>query len=129
MCEVVVSDAKSVLPWVALSGVTGTGASTSVDLGGVSNEFTMNLVITGSPSSLDVRLQGSHDDVNWFTILESTTTGSHPLSTEFTLGEETTGTPDRRYRPHARYVRAIVNTLSGGSSPTVTASIAVGRVI
>ena len=122
---------KSRLPFTSLNSATDTGAGTSVDLEGVANEFTMNVVVTGSPSSLTVRLQGSHDGTNWFTILDSDNSGSKVYGTEYANKHETldNSLTARPLKPHARYVRANLVTLTGGTSPTVTATVATGEVV
>lgn len=119
-----------ILPFVSLSAAGAAGPGISVDLNGTSNEFTLVTTVTGSPSSVNVNLEGSHDNVNWFGIVSSTSIGSQVvLSTEVTSGQPVGSTPDATYKPHARYVRAHLVSLSGGTSPTVTATVAVGTVV
>ena len=133
MCEISVSSAKSVLPWVALNAVTETGSSASVDLDGVSNEFTIFASWTGSPTAVSARLQGSHDGVTWFDIpntsVSEATPGGPLRSTTVGGGSANSNSPFIVPMPYARYVRAYLSTLTGGSSPTVTVTAAVGKVI
>lgn len=96
------------LPFVSLNAATATGAGASRDLEGVYTRHTLAVSVTGGPESLQVRLEGSHDGINW-----------HVLSGTFA----STGfyTADSHL---VRYVRANFISISGGSSPTVTATIA-----
>src|SRR4051812_23350894 len=119
MCDIAVTDGKSVLPFAILSAASSTGAGASTDLGGVAREWTTHTVTTGSPVSVDLRVQGSLDNVNWFTLGEPSA-GSQGVT-------ELSGASNAA-RPYFRYVRGNVFTLSGGSSPTVTVYAAVGKV-
>lgn len=138
MCDISVSDAKSVLPWTSLSAASDPVIGTAVDLGGVASEFTLHTIKTGSPSTATVALEGSLDGTNWYSL-------SAPMATVNTGG--VTGvevrsnlvmpygndggsgnTPIARSLAFARHVRANLTAISGGTSPTVTAIIAVGRV-
>jgi hypothetical protein len=130
MCEVAVSQAKSVLPFKSLDTATESGTDgTSIDLGGVSNEYTVHHFTTGSPTAAQVTIMGSLDGVNWFGTGVTSLSATGYASSTVTNGEEISGTPDRIYMPHVRYIRARLSTLSGGTSPTVTAWVAVGHVI
>lgn len=122
---------QSILPYVALNAATADGASTVVDLNGVSNEFSLIVVATGTPTGGYVSLQGSHDGVNWASIGVSSNLSSTPYaaSSELTNGQISGSTPGATYKPFVRYVRANLIGLSGGTSPTVTATIAVGHII
>jgi len=127
MCDFSVSDAKAILPWVALDAVTIEGTTSSVvDLGGVSNEFTLNVVATGNETvaftKLDVRLEGSLDGEDWYSLLG---TSSSIFAAKQNL---TTEDESRTKRPHARYVRVRLAELAGGTSPTVSAQVAVGKI-
>lgn len=114
-----------VLPFASLSAVSAVGAGSSADLNGVSDEFTMYVTSTGSPTYL-VHLEGSHDGVNWFTV--ATSSSANPVSTVVSGGQQAGSSPVASYMHLARYVRANLISLSGGSSPTITATIAVGEV-
>jgi len=98
------------LPFVSLDAATVAGTGASRDLEGVGSIFGVLVFATGSPSTVTVQLEGSHDDVNWFAVGSPTITTA-PSYTNFT---------DLAFR----YVRANLVTLSGGSAPTVTVSIA-----
>jgi hypothetical protein len=119
-----------ILPFTALASASSTGPGAVVDLNGTSNEFSMFVVTSGSPSAAEVQLEGSHDGVNWFDlpVAISAITGN-VASTEFTNGQVESYLPGAQVKPFARYVRANLETLTGGTSPTVTATVAVGKVV
>lgn len=91
-----------------LAAVTATGAGTAFDLGTMRDEFSLLAATTGSPT-FSVTFQGSLDGTDWFAL------GSAISSV--TNGTAVTG-------QIARYVRANLTTLTGGTSPTVTAELA-----
>lgn len=65
--------------------------------------------MTGAPTTVSVTLQGSLDGVNWFVLAtSSSTTGDYQSVAD---------------KP-VFFVRANLATLTGGTSPTVTARIA-----
>lgn len=66
--------------------------------------YVVHATATGSPSAISVILQGSLDGESWFT-----------LGVAQGLPTWITGKP-------VKYVRAYLDTMSGGSSPTVTVS-------
>ena len=103
------------LPFTSLSAATSTGSGASKDLEGVFRTHTLAVTITGSPSAFSINLQGSHDGISWYTS-----------NAAATLTEQNVGTAG--YATHDlylwRYVRANLTVLTGGSSPTVTATIA-----
>lgn len=100
---------------VSLAAVTGTGVGGVVDLGVSASKFTMCYTITGAPATVSLKLQGSHDATNWFDIATSTATASGATSS-FDLFV-------------ARYLRANLGTLTGGTAPTVTATVGAGGVV
>ncbi|GAA1015883.1 hypothetical protein Aple_010680 [Acrocarpospora pleiomorpha] len=71
----------------------------------------MIVTVTGAPTSATVLLEGSHDGVRWAVLDELSEQGQGGLVTPATAHL-------------VRYVRARLQTLSGGSDPTVTATIA-----
>jgi len=99
------------LPFTILNAVTATGTSAAKDLEGVGSTFDILLFTTGSPSTVTVLLEGSHDGTNWYQITNPAVTLStpHVAVTGYLF----------------RFVRASLTTLTGGSSPTVTATVAV----
>jgi hypothetical protein len=126
MCDITVSDSKSVLPYKSIDAATSVGAGVVLDLNGVSNEFTMQVETTGSPS-LTVLLEGSLDGVNFHSM---NTFGSTLRATDESYGlvDTTLSSAQPVSKPFVRYVRANVTAFSGGTSPTVTAWVAVGKV-
>lgn len=97
-------------PVVALDAVTAIGPGPSIDLGRIMSIHTLVRVLTGSPTSANVSLEGSHDGANWFTLASATTSSA----IEVAHGQQRA----------VRYVRANLTTLSGGTAPTVSATIA-----
>lgn len=120
---------KSILPFVALNAATSTGPGSSVDLQGVSDAFTLYASATGSPTDWRVYLELSHDGSNWFFAGQVTNTSAQYTSTKTNFGSVTGSSPPVSYVPHARYARANLTVLTGGTSPTVTATIAVGEIL
>lgn len=99
------------LPFTTLSGATSAGVGVARDLEGTFGTHHCEVFYTGAPSSIAVDLEGSHDGANWFRLvtLSGVTTGRmRGVSTSLL----------------ARFVRANITDLTGGSSPTVTATIA-----
>lgn len=93
-----------------LSAATATGAGAVFNLMLCHGNFTMAVTVTGAPASCAVQLQGSLDNTNWYNM------GSATSNTSGTAVVNATNMP-------AQYVRANLTTLSGGTSPTVTAVI------
>lgn len=125
-----------ILPFTSLASATSVGPGVSMDLNGTSNEFTLFGIATGSPTSAGVQLEGSHDGVNWFNLPPGLNlaggggAAGQVQSTEFTnTNDNGGGQPATATKPHARYVRAHLTNLAGGTAPTVTATIAVGKVV
>lgn len=138
MCEVSVSDAKSVLPFVSLNGATGTGEGSSIDLGGVASDFmaVFRRNDTATYTDLHVKLQGSLDGVDWYSLnLEHDSNGSnHGMGSSLFVVRsndyiDPTELQSLTPKYMARHVRAYVEAISGSGTPTITATIAVGRVI
>lgn len=67
----------------------------------------MQIITTGSPDIVNCRLEGSFDGINWVTLGSTTDPSSYTFSVQFP----------------ALCVRANLISLSGGSSPTVTAIV------
>lgn len=98
------------LPFASLDAATATGPGASRDLESLFRVITMAMSTTGSPSTVAIDLEGSHDGTNWFQLI-----GGTPSQGAVSIGTHL-----------VRHVRANLKTLTGGSSPTVTATIAVG---
>lgn len=99
------------LPFVALDAVAATGPGPTKDLEGVCREFSIVVTATGAPDNVSVVLQGSHDELVWYGIATVPLGAFSPDPGHFT-----------------RYVRANLQALSGGTSPTVRVTIAHGNV-
>ena len=105
-------------PTKILDAATATGAGSMYALppsqfDGLASNYTWQVITTGAPASLSVKFEGSNDGGNtWATLDTSTQTGGElraVANTPVTL------------------VRANVATLTGGTSPTVTVIVQVGR--
>lgn len=102
------------LPAVSLNAATAAGVGTAKDLEAVlGNHQLIATLVTSGATNADVDVEISHDGVRWVRLggisfsassAETRTTG--PLS------------------GLARFVRANLVSLSGGASPTVTATVA-----
>lgn len=97
-------------PSTSLNAVTATGAGTVVDLGVVRSVHTMQTTVTGAPSAVTVNLEGSLSAGGPWAVLVASTSTAGDVQT--VSGKA------------VRYVRANLVTLTGGTSPTVTALIA-----
>lgn len=95
----------------SLSAAAAPGNGTAFNLGSAVNNISVQLNVSGTPSAVSVSFQGSLDGTNWNTIGSAITSSAATSLTAFA------GTP-------VTQIRAVLNTLSGGSSPTVTALIA-----
>ena len=96
-------------PFVALSAATATGASGGVDLTWCASNASIILTVTGAPTAVSVNLEGSLDGTNWVVLKTLTAAG---------VGSST-GVP-------VRFIRANLTTLTGGTTPTVTALLGAG---
>ena len=95
-----------------LDQVTTTVVSSSLIFRKGVEKHTVQITTTGGPSAVTVDLEGSLDGINWALVLTS------PLSAaELVAGVAITFIADKT----VRYVRLNLPTLTGGSSPTVTA--------
>lgn len=95
------------LPFISLGAAPSVQVGAAKDLEGVFGDHHLLVSVTGSPS-FTVQLEGSLDGVNW-TSFGQASSGTFSVILAGTL---------------LRYVRANLVSLAGGSSPTVTASIA-----
>jgi hypothetical protein len=69
------------------------------------NQFTVNVVTTGSPASYSVQLQGSLDGVTWNNVGSAITAdGFYAVSVS------------NQYYP---FIRGNITAVSGGTSPTI----------
>lgn len=100
------------LPFTSLDAATAVGPGESRDLEDVRRHFTVVYFATGGPTSASVVLEGSHDGTNWVQVA-GMAAGPTPSATTI-------------YTNWFRHIRANLTALNGGTSPTVTATIAVG---
>jgi hypothetical protein len=119
------------LPFMGLDAAGAVGdVGPIVDLEGTSCEFTVAAFSTGSPSLYIVTLDGSHDGVNWFGVMSVRGSTKAVESSETRFGATPSGSsyPALTITPHARYLRCRLAALNDGTGPTVTATVAVGKV-
>lgn len=102
------------LPFESLDAVGSTGPGAARDLEGSRKVHTLVVSATGTPSTVTAELQGSHDGVNWFNMGSASV--NSPAANQ--------GASVSNAEHVARYVRANLTQLSGGSTPTATATIA-----
>lgn len=95
----------SLPPVKNLNAVAVTGAGSAIDLGVVHRTISMQTVVTGAPT-VSITLKGSLDGTNYVTLATSTSgTGDLQVSVD---------------KP-VRFVKVSLDTLTGGTAPTVTA--------
>lgn len=102
-------------PVVSLNAVTATGAGSAVELSRFAsntNSIGVYLSSTGSPTTVSITVEMSPDGSAWFTLQGST------------LSSATAACQNYSIPPGASQVRVRLNTLTGGTAPTVTATIA-----
>jgi hypothetical protein len=100
------------LTGTSLAAVTATGAGTIFNNGAPRTAASMQVSVTGAPSTWNVNLEGSVDGTNFFTLASVT--------------QATTGSVASSINVHAMVaVRANLTAFSGGTSPTFTAVVAV----
>lgn len=101
------------IPGTSLNAVNANGPGSAIDFDEVCSTVTVIASCAGSPTAGNVHLDGSHDGVNWFTLGGTTSFDGAGTSMSFTSSG-----------PLVRYARAVLFNLTGGSSPSVTATIA-----
>ena len=100
------------MAYTALSAAASTGAGTTIVIPGGATTWTVQLLHTGSPTSVIVDFEGTLDGTNWLTFRTHTMASSND---EFVLTPVALVT-----------VRLNITALSGGSTPTVTGWIEPG---
>lgn len=100
-------------PTTSLNAASSTGAGASVDIGSPRRMLTMQCIVTGSPSAAVVNLEASLDNVNFTALGQWSLTGGQATGGMISVAGHV-----------VEFARANLLTLSGGSSPTVTALIA-----
>lgn len=103
-------------PFKSVNAVATTGNGSTLNVGFARTNWSVQVITTGSPTGLDVSLQASHDNSNFFTV----SLAAHGAAT-VSAGHATSAGMFNSLTPFpAQYARLSVNTLSGGTSPTVT---------
>lgn len=88
-----------------LNAVTSTGAGTSYWIGFLPSNHTWQTIFTGTASAVDVKLQGSIDDSNWFDLDTNTST--------------TSGVMRHVVNKPVNYIRGYLTTFTNGTTMTV----------
>lgn len=99
-------------PVISLSAVTTTGAGNAVNFSQPRRNISMQVVYTSNPSPVKVTLEGTIDGVDWFT-LATFDTGAASVNKDIVQSNNFS----------VLSARANLVTLTGGTNPTVTASI------
>lgn len=94
----------------SLNAVTANGNGSAVDFVTARRNVSMVVSATGAPAAGTVTLQVSHDGTTWFATSTTATAGATVSSGTLSNGAW-------------RYARAVLSGLSGGTSPTVTATL------
>ena len=95
-----------------LNAVTSTGAGSSWPLRMGVKEHTVQATFTGNPTAVSIILEGSLDEQTWY-----------QLAVHNALGDDITN-QQTMFHVTSKLVNAVrinLSTLTGGSSPTVTA--------
>lgn len=95
-----------------LNAVTSTGASSVWGFRQNATDHTIQSTITGSPTVVVLDLEGSLDEVTWFTLASHSFSAAE-LSAQAAMFHVT--------NKLAKHIRLNLATLTGGASPTVTA--------
>jgi hypothetical protein len=95
------------LPFTSLDAATAVGPGESLDLEGSFDQHTMVVTADTGAGHWLVYLEGSHDDINWVPLSNTQYPGVYTAPSGHLV----------------RYVRANLTSL-GGTTPTITASIA-----
>jgi len=103
-------------PFTSLNAVTTTGIGGVMIMSAPHNNVSMQVVSTGSPTAVKANLEGSIDGIN-FTPLAVFDTGAG--ATNLAIASSTS--------TMVLYARANLLTLTGGTTPTVTARILAGN--
>jgi len=95
----------------SLNAVATNSTGSTVDFGSAMRDIAMVVSTTGSPNAGTVTLNVSVDGTNWFVTSTTAAVGATVSSGTLTGGAW-------------RYARAVLASLGGGTTPTVTAKIA-----
>lgn len=99
---------------LSLSAVTSTGTGTAINLRGARSTICCQVSLTGAPSQVVVTIEGTIDGTNWKTLATFDVTNNSNASGDIIRN---TGIAVLQARAH-------LTTLTGGTSPTVSATIA-----
>lgn len=102
---------STAIPALSLGTLASVSVGTTCNLGVAAKTFTLQTVVTGAPSVVSFKLQGSLDNVNWY-----------DLATSATLTSDAQFSVDKP----AQYLRLNLLTLTTGTAPTVTGFVGVG---
>jgi hypothetical protein len=87
--------------------LSANGSTAVFDIGGIMNTHTLACLPTGAPTTANVTLDGSLDGTNFYTLV--TTQACTAFIAGFGVDKP------------ARYIRATLTGLAGGTAPTITA--------
>jgi hypothetical protein len=96
------------------TSATGPGEEVAPDQPMLTANAAMQVSVTGAPSSFQVNLEITIDDINWISVLQQTQTGIE--SPSLAAGYPLINTAFAK-------ARANLVSITGGTSPTVTATI------
>lgn len=99
-------------PAISLNAATGIGAGSVVNFSWPRRNISMQVVYTSNPSPVKVTLEGTIDGTDWF-ILATFDTGAASVNKDIVYADNVT----------VLSARANLVTLTGGTTPAVTASI------
>ncbi|HEV8061094.1 MAG TPA: hypothetical protein VGP68_14535 [Gemmataceae bacterium] len=102
-------------PNLALNAVAANTTSAATVLGSIHSKLSMQVVLTGAPSGGTVMLQGSLDGVNFDTAGLVT----------FTIGTDASGAIKLSVDKPVYAYRVVLAGLTGGTNPTVSATVGV----
>ncbi len=107
------------LSGLSLNAVTATGSGAVFSWGEPKTVAGMQVSVTGSPTNFNMNLEGTIDGTNFFTLVSA----SISSLVVWAGGGGTGGSINSM--PPVTGVRANLTSISGGTSPTFTATVAV----
>jgi hypothetical protein len=106
----------------SLVAATAPGPGSTIDLGGVRKRFQMIWSSTGNPTSVQLHMEGSVDATTWVTLVPASWPNAS-LALPAPLASASPGGTVTHLGGGYRYLRAVLDSLSGGSSPSVSAVV------
>jgi hypothetical protein len=97
---------------ISLNAVTAVGAGTAIMFDTPKSDASIQVQTTGSPTDVEINIEGTLDGVHFDRLGVWATGGGGPGNIIGSTGKPVLG------------VRANLTTLTGGTSPTVTATVA-----